>query len=98
MACARHAGLSLPASAKEAYGRRFEAAFPEFLEMNLTGNPVRAREFYAKLGAAWLEELGVDGRLVDRVLNAADELAYGPSSILFKPFEDAIPCLTEVRN
>jgi HAD superfamily hydrolase (TIGR01549 family) len=91
--CARHVGLDLPAEAGDRYRQMYHERLPEFLRVNLTRDPAQGEAFWRKLGQDWLTELGLSLDWIGPIQEAAEELGFGPKSILFSLFDDVIPCL-----
>jgi len=66
---------------------------PEFLQINRTKDMDRAKQFWNRLGVEWMTQCGLDSNRVDELAAEADELIFGPNSMLFTLFDDVLPCL-----
>jgi putative hydrolase of the HAD superfamily len=97
LSCAARAGIEVPPGADRAYASLYESRLPKFLEVNRTGDPDLGQAFYEELAGDWLERLGLDRRLADSLMDASEDLAYGPESTLCRPFEDALPAVLAVK-
>ncbi len=98
VASAEAAGLRLPVDSAHVYKQLYYARLPLFIEANRNSDHEGARRFYEELCFLWLERVGEDPGFVGAVMEKADELAFGPSSILFEPFSDSLPAVRELKG
>jgi len=91
--CARQIGLQPTEDDARLYQKLYVARLPEFVEVNIARDPERQRAFWSCLARDWLTAAGLPGSALERMETAADELGFGPQSILFKLYEDVVPCL-----
>lgn len=96
--CAQHIGLSLPTEAGNLYRSLYVARLGEFMRVNLTRDEAQGRAFWLTLTRDWLRTLGLPESRAEPLQQAADALAYGPDSILFRPFDDVVPCLDTLER
>lgn len=96
--CAEHIGLRLPPEAGNLYRSLYVARRPEFARVNLTRDEAQGKAFWMKLTEDWLRALGLPETHAEPLQAAADTLAYGPDSILFRPFDDVAPCLDALES
>lgn len=95
--CAREIGLNPSEQDALTYQRLYNARLPEFVEVNMTKDPRKQSEFWARLAKDWLREVKFPESSLEAMVGAADELGFGPKSILFKLYGDVIPCLDRLR-
>jgi FMN phosphatase YigB (HAD superfamily) len=93
VAAAEAAGLRLPDDSDQLYRQMYLARLPRFIEANQSLDGARAELFYLELCGAWLGRLGQDPLQAERVMEATNRLAFGPDSIMFSPFPDALPAV-----
>lgn len=96
-ACAEDIGLSLPDEAYPRYRAMYFERLPEFLEINRRRDPIEGQAFWDRLATDWLAEFGIDASHVAPLKEASDRLGFGPGSILFKIYDDVVPCLDELE-
>ncbi len=95
---AKSAGVNLPAGAAEAYQSLYNARLREFVAVNMSRNAELQVEFWRKLATDWFSQLDLPTEFLDPMLAEADVLGFGPDSILFKMFDDVIPCLDKLDS
>lgn len=95
--CSVDIGLALPDEAFPRYRALYYERLPEFLEINLRRDPVEGQAFWDRVATDWLGMYGVDPSFVVPLRAASDRLGFGPGSILFRIYEDVIPCLDEMQ-
>jgi putative hydrolase of the HAD superfamily len=71
---------------------------PEFFEINRSKDMEWAKRFWNRLGIEWMTQCGLDPVRVDELAGVADELIFGPNSILFNLFDDVVPCLNRLES
>jgi putative hydrolase of the HAD superfamily len=97
-ACAREIGLALPDEAFPRYRQLYFERLPEFLAINLRRDPIEGQAFWDRLATDWLTMYGVDAAHAIPLRQASDRLGFGPNSILFRLYDDVIPCLDELQT
>lgn len=96
--CAKQIGLNLDEQvAGETYNRMLQTQYQGYILLNQERNAAAADQFWRELGRDWLCRMGHEDRL-EELLIKADELMFGPNSIVFKLYPDTIPCLDEVKR
>lgn len=96
-ACAQEIGLTLPDEAFPRYRQLYFERLPEFLQINLRRDPVEGQAFWDRLATDWLVMYGVEAAQAIPLREASDRLGFGPDSILFRLYDDVIPCLDELQ-
>jgi len=91
--CARHIGLDPTLTDEAIYQAMYVKRLPEFLEVNLARDSERQAAFWARLAEDWLRETNLPMSSLPRMHEAAEELGFGPRSILFNLYDDVVPCL-----
>jgi putative hydrolase of the HAD superfamily len=71
---------------------------PEFLQANLSRDEAQGNAFWHRLTCDWLRALGLPETHCHPLREAADKLGFGPDSILFRPFDDVLPCLDALEK
>jgi HAD superfamily hydrolase (TIGR01549 family) len=98
MAAAAHAGFSIGPPAAKLYERIHGETIQEFLRVNRTKDPEQERKYWRMVGLRWIAELGEDESWVERLRVSANEIGFTNRSILFKPFDDARPCIEALKE
>jgi putative hydrolase of the HAD superfamily len=96
--CAGHVGLDLPDAAFADYQGLYYSRLPEFRQINRTRDSQQGARFWDRLTQDWLRGLGADESWTMPIRTAAEELGFGPSSILFRLYEDVLPCLEQLDD
>lgn len=96
-ACAVDIGLKLPEEAFPRYRGLYFERLPEFLEINLRRDPIEGQAFWDRLAEDWLGEYGIDASHVAPLRASSDRLGFGANSILFKIYDDVVPCLDDLQ-
>jgi putative hydrolase of the HAD superfamily len=95
--CMAHLGAPVTPEDASLYRRMYYERLPEFLMVNLRRDPIEGAAFWRRLAADWLARIGADANLLDPLQETADELGFGPDSILFRPYDDVLPCFAELK-
>jgi putative hydrolase of the HAD superfamily len=90
---AHHIGLNPPEGSAELYQKMYFQRIGEFLEINRSRDLDRAVQFWKDLAVDWFGATGLPTNSIEDLRLAADELGFGPDSILFQIYDDVIPCL-----
>jgi len=91
--CARHVGLSPTAQDAELYRSMYKQRLPEFVAVNMSRDAARQEAFWYDLASDWLASTEMPMNSLEAMQEAAQELGFGPNSILFELYDDVIPCL-----
>jgi len=90
---ARSIGLCPGPGDAAVYQRLYMSRLREFVAVNMSRNADLQAGFWRDLATDWISETGLPMGALDKMLAAADELSFGPNSILFRLFDDVVPCL-----
>ncbi len=98
VASAEATGVEIPPNGADEYRLLYYARLSQFLEANRRRDPEACTRFYADLCREWLGRLGLDPEQTPSIMKAADRLAFGPGSILFEPYPEAVGAVLAVRE
>lgn len=96
--CAQAAGVQLGSGASSRYDAMLADSRGRYLELNLTRDHALCKEYWGGLLRDWLGEMEADLRLAPEIERISRETGFGPSSDLFKVYDDVLPCLEELRG
>jgi putative hydrolase of the HAD superfamily len=96
--CLASLGVEVGTAEGDLYRRMYYERLPEFLQVNLTRDPAVGAAFWRRLGADWLDRIGQSPEILDDLVAKADVLGFGESSILFRVYDDVVPCLERLRD
>jgi len=96
--CARHIGLKPSQEDGLLYLSMYRAKLPEFVEVNRSRDAGQQQMFWSRLALEWLKATGQPIGTLGALQLAADELGFGPDSILFKLYDDVVPCLNRLDS
>ena len=91
--CARSIGLRPTEEDAAVYQSLYMARLPDFVAVNMSRDSKLQVAFWDRLAEDWLKRTGLPLDCLDRMKGAADELGFGANSILFRIFDDVVPCL-----
>lgn len=98
VACAEAVGLQLDQQVgAEVYDRLLQGRWREYALLNQSRDPELLERFWLMTTSEWLErmELAADP---NALVAQANELMYGPGSIVYRVFDDVLPCLDQLRG
>ena len=96
--CARSLGLSATEADSTLYQELYVSRLREFVAVNMSRDADEQKRFWERLAVDWLTQTGRSLDLVAPMQEAADMLCFGPNSIVFKLYEDVLPCLDRLRD
>lgn len=94
--CAKSVGLDCSSEDAQLYQDLYEGRLREFIAVNMARDAKRQQAFWRELAADWLSGMKQPETWLEPMQKAADELGFGPNSILFKLFDDVLPCLDQL--
>ena len=94
--CARHIGLDPTDEDAALYQQMYVARLPEFVAVNMSRDPGRQKAFWADLAEDWIKQTNLPQTALGQLHAAAEELGFGPHSILFDLYDDVSPCLDKL--
>lgn len=97
-ACAEEVGLTLPRELFVPYRDLYVARLPEYWSVNQSRDPVKQAAFWRQLGEDWILDVGESTAWLPKIEAAAEQLGFGPESILFRLYEDTRPALDRLRQ
>lgn len=65
----------------------------DFVRVNMLRDPVAQRSFWDQLARDWLDATRRPVSLAEPMQEAAEELGFGPKSIIFEIYDDVLSCL-----
>jgi REG-2-like HAD superfamily hydrolase len=97
--CASQAGLKLDSQpAQEVYERLLQTRWTEYRRINETKDHGLCGAFWVELTRDWLAAINADANRLDKVMETADRLLYGPTNAIFGLFEDAKAAFLELKK
>jgi putative hydrolase of the HAD superfamily len=96
--CARAIGLSPTQEDADVYQNLYLSRLPEFVRVNMARDPDLQKAFWERLAVDWLDQTGQSQDLLRPMQESADVLGFGPNSILFRLYDDVIPCLDRLAG
>jgi REG-2-like HAD superfamily hydrolase len=97
--CAAHSGLELPDQAADLYLGLYHQRHSEYLQLNLTRDRARCDAFWDRITTDWLGQLNQDvSQWFPRIKEASQKLGFSEHSIVFRVYEDVLPCLARLKT
>ena len=95
--CANHIGLSIGEGAAETYQSLYMARIMEFVHVNMARDTALQTSFWTRLATDWLNAIQMPTDRLVEMQDAADELGFGPNSIVFSLYDDVVECLDRLE-
>ena len=96
--CARSIGLSPTEEEADLYQGLYISRLSEFVRVNMARDSDLQKSFWQQLAIDWLDQTGRPRELLAPMQEAAEVLGFGPNSILFRLYDDVIPCLDRLSE
>ncbi len=93
LSCASDVGLDLQPGAGRLLAQMHAERLADYVALNRSKNRAACASYWRDLTSLWLGRLQVDQTWLDPMMDASSRLGFGPESILFRLYDDVIPCL-----
>ncbi len=88
-----HIGLEIPLEGPSIYERMYQDRRADYTRVNMARDHALCLDWWVRLGEDWLGQIGLDPALANDLQDVSEEIGFGPTSVLFKLYEDVIPTL-----
>lgn len=93
-----HLGLEIPLHGPARYEEIYHQRLRSYIHVNMTRDHAKCDAWWLELGQDWLIEMELPPDRARDLQLASEQLGFGPQSILFRLYEDVVPCLAELKN
>jgi len=95
--CCAELKLEIPLEGPSLYEQMYHERLGDYVRVNMTRDHEACDAWWIALDREWLAAIGLDPGHAERLQETSERVGFGPQSILFRIYDDVLPCLADLK-